>query len=71
MPLSSLPAITEAPDSNENQNPDDFRFWSEGQAKRIAEGIKQAFDVDCAPEVILADANVTLLTNLILAAREL
>ncbi|KZT35944.1 hypothetical protein SISSUDRAFT_1008125 [Sistotremastrum suecicum HHB10207 ss-3] len=52
-------------------DPDDFRFWSEKQAKRIAIGIKEAFDVEYAPEIIVADANVASLTRRILVSREL
>lgn len=50
---------------------DDFRFWSEKQAKRISKSIMEAFGVEYSYEVILADANVTTLTNRILATKEL
>ena len=50
---------------------DDFRFWSDSQAKRIAASIKAAFSVECSHEVILADANVSTLANRVLALREL
>lgn len=50
---------------------DDFRFWSEQQAKRIAKSVKAAFGIEYAYEVILADANLTTLTNRILATRDL
>lgn len=56
---------------SEDRDPDDFTFWSERQAKRISAAIKQIFDVDYAPEVIVADANLTTLTNRILAYTEL
>lgn len=55
----------------EGRDPDDFRFWSERQAKRIAVSIKEAFDVEYDPEVILADANVSTLTNRILVSKQL
>jgi len=55
----------------EDRDPDDFSFWSERQAKRISAAIKQVFDVDYAPEVIVADANLTSLTNRILVSKEL
>lgn len=50
---------------------DDFRFWSERQAKRISYAISQVLRIDFAPEVIVADANVTALTRRILASQEL
>ncbi|KAF8604745.1 hypothetical protein BDV93DRAFT_522086 [Ceratobasidium sp. AG-I] len=52
-------------------DPDDFRFWSERQAKRIAGVVRAAFDVEYAPEIILADANVTALANRIVNSLEL
>jgi len=55
----------------EDKDPDDFSFWSERQAKRICMVIKQMFDVEYAPEVILADANLTALANRILLSREI
>jgi phosphatidylethanolamine N-methyltransferase len=55
----------------EDRDPDDFTFWSERQAKRICAAIKQVFDVDYAPEVVVADANLTALANRILASKEL
>jgi phosphatidylethanolamine N-methyltransferase len=50
---------------------DDFRFWSEKQAKRISYAISQVLSIEFAPEVIVADANVTALTRRILASKEL
>jgi phosphatidylethanolamine N-methyltransferase len=50
---------------------DDFRLWSERQAKRISYAISQVLDIEFAPEVIVADANVTALTRRILASKEL
>lgn len=50
---------------------DDFRFWSDKQAKRISKSILEAFGVEYSYDVILADANVTTLTNRILATKEL
>ncbi|CCO35991.1 hypothetical protein BN14_10113 [Rhizoctonia solani AG-1 IB] len=44
-------------------DPDDFRFWSERQAKRITAAVRAAFGVEYSPEVIVADANVTALSN--------
>ena len=53
------------------QDPDDFSFWSERQAKRICAAIEQAFDVEYTPEVIVADANLTRLAHRILASKKL
>ncbi|KAF9228138.1 hypothetical protein BS17DRAFT_849997 [Gyrodon lividus] len=53
------------------RDPDDFSFWSERQAKRICTAIEQAFDVEYAPEVIMADANLTRLANRILLSKQL
>jgi phosphatidylethanolamine N-methyltransferase len=53
------------------KQPDDFRFWSEKQATRIALCIKHAFGVEYAPEVVVADANVGSLARKILVSKEL
>ncbi|KAJ7574037.1 phospholipid methyltransferase-domain-containing protein [Mycena floridula] len=55
----------------EERDPDDFSFWSERQAQRICAAIKQTFDVEYAPEVVMADANVTSLANRILVSKEI
>ncbi len=55
----------------EDRDPDDFSFWSERQAKRICVAIKQIFDVEYVPEVIVADANLTSLANRILLSKEI
>ncbi|KAG6811507.1 hypothetical protein H0H92_007109 [Tricholoma furcatifolium] len=60
-------AIEDDPD----RDPDDFSFWSEKQAKRICLAIKQAFDVEYVPEVVVADANLTALANRILGSKEI
>ncbi|EIN05166.1 hypothetical protein PUNSTDRAFT_146058 [Punctularia strigosozonata HHB-11173 SS5] len=60
-----------ADSDQEVRDQDDFRFWSERQAKRISSAIKQAFDVEYAPEVIVADANVSSLANRILVSKEI
>ena len=54
-----------------DHDPDDFSFWSESQAKRICTAIEQAFGVEYAPEVIVADANLTTLANRILLSKSL
>jgi phosphatidylethanolamine N-methyltransferase len=55
----------------EDRDPDDFSFWSERQAKRICVAIRQIFDVEYAPEVVVADANLTALANRILLSKEI
>jgi phosphatidylethanolamine N-methyltransferase len=55
----------------DGRDPDDFRFWEERQAKRICTAIKEAFDVEYAPQVVLADANLSALTNRILLSKEI
>jgi len=54
-----------------NDDDDDFRFWSERQAQRIANAIRTVLDIEFAPEVIVADANVSTLTRRILASKQL
>ncbi|GLB44428.1 putative catalyzes the first step of the methylation pathway of phosphatidylcholine biosynthesis, the SAM-dependent methylation of phosphatidylethanolamine (PE) to phosphatidylmonomethylethanolamine (PMME) [Lyophyllum shimeji] len=55
----------------DDRDPDDFSFWSEKQAKRICAAILQVFDVEYAPEVVVADANLTALANRILLSKEI
>lgn len=55
-------------DTDADRDPDDFSFWSERQARRICNAIKQAFDVEYAPEVVMADANLSALANRILVS---
>lgn len=50
---------------------DDFCFWSELQAKRIAYAIRTVLDIEFSPEVIVADANISTLTKRILASKQL
>ena len=69
VPLSSHATASTANASD--RDPDDFTFWSERQAKRISIAIKETFDVEFAPEVIIADANVSALTSRILGSMEL
>ncbi|KDN33294.1 hypothetical protein RSAG8_13615, partial [Rhizoctonia solani AG-8 WAC10335] len=52
-------------------DPDDFRFWSERQAKRITTAVHAAFGVEYSPEVIVADANVTALSNRVINSLKL
>lgn len=66
------PASDTAPDDTDDENRnDDFSFWSEQQAKRISTAIKQIFDVEYAPEVIVADANLMTLAKRILVSKEI
>lgn len=55
----------------QDADPDDFTFWSERQAKRICMAIEQVFNVEYAPEVVVADANLTALANRILLSKEI
>ncbi|KAF9463504.1 phosphatidylethanolamine N-methyltransferase [Collybia nuda] len=66
-PSSLGPDDAEADD----RDPDDFSFWSEQQAKRICLAIEQLFNVEYAPEVVVADANLTALANRILLSKEI
>lgn len=50
------------------RDPDDFRFWSERQAKRISIVIEQVFGVEYVPAVIISDANLTALANRIVVS---
>jgi phosphatidylethanolamine N-methyltransferase len=52
-------------------DPDDFRFWSERQAVRIARVVRTIFGVEYAPDVVVADANLTALAKRIIASRML
>jgi phosphatidylethanolamine N-methyltransferase len=67
-PLQNNATSDAAPDPT---NVDDFSFWSEQQAKRISTAIKQIFDIEYAPEVIVADANLTALAKRILVSKEI
>ncbi|KAJ8519288.1 hypothetical protein ONZ45_g3737 [Pleurotus djamor] len=72
IPLScKSPQTSEDSEQHGGRDPDDFTFWSERQAKRISSAIKQTFDEDYAPEVIVADANLTALANRILLSKEI
>lgn len=58
-------------DEGDQRDADDFTFWSENQAKRICGAIEQAFGVEYAPDVVIADANLTTLANRILLSKEI
>jgi len=55
----------------DERDPDDFSFWSEKQAERICGAVEQAFGVEYAPEVVVADANLTTLAKRILLSNEI
>jgi phosphatidylethanolamine N-methyltransferase len=59
------------PEDRDYLDPDDFTFWSPRQAQRICAVIKQTFDIEYAPQVIVADANVTALAHRILSSKEI
>ena len=65
------PHEEDARESVEGIDKDDFKFWSEKQAKRIAVCIEHAFGVEYASEVAVADANVSSLARKILISKEL
>lgn len=60
-----------APPQDDSLEQDDFRFWKESQAERIANIIHQAVAVEYSAEVIIADANVTSLAHRIIASKRL
>jgi len=53
----------------DTRDPDDFRLWSERQAKRISTVIEQIFGIEYVPEVIIGDANLTALANRIVESK--
>ncbi|KAI9463938.1 phosphatidylethanolamine N-methyltransferase [Russula earlei] len=53
------------------RDPDDFRFWSARQAWRIARVVREMFGVEYAPDVVVADANLTALAERIVASQKL
>ena len=57
--------------ADDDDDDDNFRFWSERQAQRIAHAIRAVLDVEFAPEVIVADANISTLTRRILVSKQL
>ncbi len=71
IPTSCKAADSTTEEGEDARDPEDFRFWSEDQAERISKAIQQAFDVELTPEVVIADANLSALTNRVLVARSL
>ncbi|KAJ7042973.1 phosphatidylethanolamine N-methyltransferase [Mycena alexandri] len=68
---SGAPTAQQDDDSPDDRDPDDFSFWSERQARRICSAIKQTFDVEYAPDVVVADANLSALAKRILLSKEI
>ncbi|CAO1623806.1 unnamed protein product [Parajaminaea phylloscopi] len=54
-----------------DEDPDDFTIWETDQAKRIAKGIRMAFDVEFSTEVVVAEANLRRLANDVVEAKRL
>jgi len=71
IPLSCLTTDEWADEDDRGRDPDDFRFWSERQAKKISMAVEQSFGVEYATEVVVADANLTALANRILVSKEI
>jgi len=67
----TTPDPTNIETDDDEYRADDFTFWSEQQAKRISAAIEQIFDVEYAPEVIVADANLMALAKRILVSKEI
>lgn len=55
----------------DGRDPDDFIIMDEKQAKRIVALCEMAFDVELSIDVVVADANVSLLSRRIVGARSL
>ena len=68
---SALPGMSAGAADDDCDDNDDFCFWSERQAQRIAHAIQTVLDIEFAPEVIVADANISTLTRRILASKQL
>jgi phosphatidylethanolamine N-methyltransferase len=70
---SLIPSSTAATsdDDDDGGDPDDFRFWSERQAWRIARSVREMFGVEYAPDVVMADANLSALAQRIIASRQI
>ncbi|KAH9001866.1 phosphatidylethanolamine N-methyltransferase [Lactarius hatsudake] len=68
---SLIPSSTIAGTSDDGGDPDDFRFWSGRQAWRIARSVREMFGVEYAPDVVMADANLSALAQRIIASRQI
>ena len=69
IPISCQQGDTATTLDAETRDPDDFRFWTERQARRISTVIEQIFDVEYVPAVIIGDANLTALANRIVVSK--
>jgi len=68
IPISCQQREDETTVDEDARDIDDFRFWSERQAKRISMVIEQIFGVEYVPAVIISDANLTALANRIVVS---
>lgn len=59
------------PVEQDDRDPDDFVIMNEQQAKRIIALCEHAFDVELSTDVVIADANVSLIAKRIMGARSL
>ena len=57
--------------AEDGRDPDDFVIMNEDQAKRIKAMCEQAFDVELSTDVIIADANVSVIAKRVLGAKSL
>jgi len=71
IPSSTAAATAGTSDDDDGGDPDDFRFWSERQAWRIARTVREMFGVEYAPDVVMADANLSALAQRIIASRQI
>jgi phosphatidylethanolamine N-methyltransferase len=73
IPSSTKHKMNGTADDSEDSggDPDDFRFWSARQAWRIARAVREMFGVEYAPDIVVADANLTALAERIVASRKL
>lgn len=60
-----------ASDKYKSADHDDLVLWTQEQVQHIADGIRRAFNVDFAKEVIVASANTQSLARAIVQARQL
>lgn len=68
---SLVPSSTTEGTNADGGDPDDFRFWSERQAWRIARSVREMYGVEYAPDVVMADANLSALAQRIIASRQI
>ena len=71
IPSSTAGSSSSSASDEDGGDPDDFRFWSERQAWRIARSVREMFGVEYAPDVVMADANLSALAQRIIASRQI